>query len=328
MKIGLVKTTFLLFFLLIAWHSHAQGAPSNGEPEESGDHHSSNWVDRHIWLSERFLNAVESLDNLFGDDRIDEETNTSRMRVRMGLRYVRSDSVSLESGIRLRLVLPHLNEKLHLVFDDFFESDQPESGSSFIDAARESPADLALRFWLGEGAKQRLSVDLGGRSNPTQGLVRLRNRVTRSSEMSELQLTQSVLWLNLDGWESRMDVRWTRCLTEFWFFQSRTAILWQEMRDGITPSQSLSFIRQFRTDRALEMKFAGTWPETFKGPEIGYSIESSYRQRLNHWWLYAEVVLGVRFAQQADYESDPYAALRFDVLLGKVGWASKKPDYL
>lgn len=302
--------------LLLAVLPAAAAGPTPNFLERVAD--SPVWDDSHSRMTDAFNAAIERIDRLFGDDRLDEDTRDSMLRLRLGLRYSHHDSLSLESGVRLRLVMPQLEQRLQLIVDDFFESDDPGSTSSLRDSVKDSETDAALRFIFGESARHRLSFDAGLRgTSPVQLLARVRGRVVLPVGEWELRLSESIALLSTDGLESVSEMRWSRQLGDDWFFRSTSQLIWEEeKRSGVMPFQSLAVIRALSDRRAFRIEVSGLWPETPHTREALYRTEFTYRQRLHRWWLFIEPGFGLQFPQLRDYDPDPFVFLRFETIFG------------
>lgn len=81
----------------------------------------------HEHLEERLLSPIERIDRFLGDDRLDDDTDSSRVRLRLGYDYSDLDGLSLNTRVQVRIALPALERRLQIVADNILESEDPDS---------------------------------------------------------------------------------------------------------------------------------------------------------------------------------------------------------
>lgn len=289
------------------------------EPTSSGLRRlgeAEHWDARHLYYSTRLASAIERLDRFFGDDRLVEDNRQSSLLLGVGLRYEGDEGASLVSDIRLRMVMPRLEERLQIVLDDIVEVDDPQNEQSIIDAVRETRPDAALRYIFPESEKIRLSVDAGVRTgSPYQVFGRGRWRLTLPVSCWETRLSETVYWLTDDGWRLTTDVRLTRPVGK-WYFRSSSSMTWEEIRSGVTLKQTLAMSYELSKRRAYRLYTSAAWPETPHTSEATYTVGAVYRQRIHRDWLFMELTSAVEFPQADDFEPNPIAGITMEILFG------------
>jgi len=274
------------------------------------------WDSRHQFYSSRFTSTIDGIDRFFGDERLIEDNQRSRLTLGIGLRLDRNDGLSLVSGLRLRLVMPRLEQRLQLVLDDDLGVDEPGDEQALIDAVRETRPDAGVRYIFKEEERMRISGDIGVRtSDPFQLFGRGRWRMTIPFDYWELRLSETVYWFTEDGWLETTDMSWSRPVTGLWLFRSSSSLRWEELRHGITPGQAFSLTHPLSFRRAFRFYISGTWPESPHTREANYVFGAVYRQRIHRDWLFMEISPSLEFPQADDYAINPIVELKFEIIL-------------
>lgn len=275
------------------------------------------WDARHQHYSERLASAIDRLDRFFGDDRVVEDNRRSSLLLGLGLRYDGKKGTSLVSDVRLRMVMPRLKERLQIVLDDILEVDDPENEQSIIDAVRETRPDAGIRYIFSDSDRIRLSGDVGIRTgSPYQMFWRGRWRLILPIDCWETRLSETAYWLTDDGWRLTTDLNLTRPVGE-WFFRSASRMTWEEARSGVTFGQTLALTYALSNRRAYRLYTSATWPETPHTREANYTIGAVYRQRIHRDWLFMELMSAVEFPQADDYDPNPIAGVKMEILFSQ-----------
>lgn len=261
--------------------------------------------------------AIERLDRLFGDQRIEEEGEGTRLAVSLGVRADDRDGAKLENRIRLRLALPNLERRLLLII----EGDESESADqipqALADTVREARPLAGIRLALAPLGRARFSVDGGVRlGGDPQIVTRGRLSLVKARETWEQRLRQTVAWYSADGWSATTEARWTWRMGEELLFRTTSALGWKATENGVTPSQALDLFRAVGTARGHRWTARAEWPETPKCRRALYVIEYTFRTRLYRDWLYGEATGGMDFGQDRGYDPNPFAVLRLEIVLG------------
>ncbi len=269
------------------------------------------------WISAGVVDLVERLDRFFGDERLEDDTDVTRVRLALGARWSRAEGPSLASRFNARLALPRLHRRLQLLVDNVTEVDEPTAGGVLDQAVERSRPDAGLRYIFREGGSFRLQADGGGRlgSDP-QAFVRLRARWLVPLDPWELRLSETAQWWSGDGVGLIGEMRWSRRLREGWLFRSSSRLGWYEDREGVTPAQSLAGLREAGGGQGYGLFVTGEWPETPRGGRAAYSADVLLRRRLGREWLFLEVVPGLRFAEERNYEADPRVTVLLEAQFG------------
>lgn len=278
------------------------------------------WNKWHAGWSSNVVGAARYLDRFFADPKLDEESNDTRIKLSLGVRFKEYEEVKLITRANLRLQLPGTSKRLKLVFEDLVESDDPGTARDVITDFDNASPDAALRYNLRSKKRYKLDADAGVRLGSTdQMFLRLRGD-RRFSITDELRVrtTQSVRWWSADGWVSLTQVEIDRQLHQDILFRSKSELEWAEEEPGVQPMQTFSLIYAKSSHRAYRVDVGGSWPESPDVTEANYFLTLSSRRRIHHNWLYLELKPGVEFPQTRNYEEVFYFTVQFDIVFGRV----------
>lgn len=292
-------------------------------------------IDRaHELISSGITDTADRIDAFLGDERMYEEANRSSLTVAV-LRVTDETGMEVNGRIRLKIVLPKLQRRLHLVIaeDDEIEGPSgPDEGDAGIGplVTKSSRGDLtsALRLLLRATQEYHVYVD-GGVRVRTDPTVFARLRYRRSAEWTHwaARFTQGVKWEEAFAghpfhWEamSRFDVE--RPLASAFFFRTSLQGTWTEGRHGYVVDQGFSLVQRITPQRGLLYQW-NTAAQTGRGFKTENTIEVMvdpdrrfrvvetggtirYRQSVWRPWLFVEA--GPELAFRRDLDSDS----RFD----------------
>ncbi len=272
------------------------------------------WDQGHGRASRRIVHTVDRIDRFFGDETVDE-INRSRLTLALGLEQDVREGTSLISKVRLRLLLPRLENRLQLVLDDAFEVDDPNDQQAIVDAVRDLKPDTGIRYYLTLKDRVRLSTDLGVRlRDPVQFYLRGRWSLRLPYEKWDFRLTEAVYWFTRDGWRSQSDFSITRLLPSHWQLRSGSRLVWEEISEGVEPSQNFSMTWQPTPRRAWRFFLSGVWPETPHTETANYVAGIVFRRRLHRDWFFMELSPAVEFPQAHEYQANLITRLQFEVI--------------
>jgi hypothetical protein len=302
-----------------------------GEPErESAGAMAA--IDRaHERISSRITDTVDRLDAFLGEERIQEELNRSYLNLAV-LRISDEDGLEIKHEVKLKIVLPRLQNRLQLVIarEDEVGALESEDGKVGVkDLVRGSPSrDLttALRLVLRATRDLNIYID-GGVRVRLHATVFTRLRYRKSVELDRwvVRFTQSVKWEeqfaeNPYQWEviSRLDFE--RPMTPEYFFRTSLQGAWYEGQPGYFVTQGFSLVQQLSERRALVYEWATSAlrgrridttndtavivdPDTrFRIEETGFKIR--YRQTIGWPWLFFDADAELAFRRGLDPDSD------------------------
>ena len=267
----------------------------------------------HHTICSNIVAVVRSFDRFFEDPSLKEENNDTRISVGLGISWSRENHASLANEVSARVALPNLQNRLQIIEDNMLEPEDPENFGNIPAATGESRPDTGLRYIFSNNNLIRLSADAGMHlGNPSEVFGKLRGRYTVPFGCWEERLTQTLQWYSLDGFAELSTMRWSLMLENNWLFQSESQVEWDEMLNGITPSQVFSLSKQLDQTQGYRWIISGIWPETPSSRSAVYTIENSYRRLIYSNWLFIEFRPGLEFPQAYKFEPNPKFTFLFD----------------
>lgn len=289
-------------------------------------------IDRaHEAISSRITETADRLDAFLGKARIQEESNRSYLKVAV-LRTTDEHGIEITKDIKLKIVLPRLQKRLHLIIerDNNGGAIDSEAGTGVVQDLTTGPSsgDLttALRLMVRSARDLNIYIDAGVRVriHPT---VFSRVRYRRSVELDRwvARFTQSVKWEeqfaeNPFQWEVITRLDFDRPISPKYFFRSSLQGAWYEGRHGYFVTLGFSLVHQIAEDRALVYEWntlartgqlvntANTLPVIldsdgrFRIEETGFKIR--YRQTIGWPWLFFEADAERAFRRYLDTYPD------------------------
>lgn len=273
----------------------------------------------HARWSSNVISSARYLDRFFADPKLDEESNDTRIKLSLGVRFKEYEDVKIINRVNLRLQLPGTSERLKLVFEDLVESDNPDAPADVVSDFSDSTPDAALRYNLRTKRRYKLDADAGVRlGSKEQVFTRIRGeRRFQISDTLKIRTVESVRWWSADGWVSLTQVEIDKQLRWNLLFRSKSELEWAEEEPGVKPMQTFSLTHAASRRRAYRFDIGGVWPESPDVTEANYFINFTSRRRVHRDWLYLEIKPGVEFPQERDYEPAFYIAVQFDIIFGR-----------
>ncbi len=288
----------------------------------------------HDDMSEQVLRRANQIDNMFGDDRIDDEAQQSRIRVYTDLDWDEDDGTDVGIKARVHLVLPNTKERLRLEFngadDDDELDDDDNDGASGDD---EQERSLALNFVAERSQRSKTDLGLGVRYRDSSLVLyeKLRHRHYFDGDNWLPRMTNEVRHYGDTGWEYRGQLDFDRSFSESWFTRWRSELRWYENKDaeddepitdlpcndGYCINQLFYVYQRFdNPNHAIAydwLNYFVTEPDT-QLDELQLRVR--YRHRLKWDWLHFEVRPRLRFLEEDDYSSRWSLLFRVEGIFG------------
>ncbi|MCG3111607.1 MAG: hypothetical protein MCM46_07250 [Candidatus Manganitrophus sp. SB1] len=311
-----------------------EGLPEGDSEEETATEQeaTAGAIDRvHEMVSSGITETADWIDAFFGEERAEEEINRSYLKIGL-VRISDEDGMEINSEVRLKVVLPRLQERLQLVIEregesEAFESEGDVGGvqAPVRDSQTTDGVRSALRLILRATRNLNISLDGGVRVRiPPTVFARLRFRESVELEEWVVRFTQTIQWEeafedNPYQWEtvSRLDVE--RPITSNHFFRTSLQGAWFEGEHGYFVSQRFALIHLLSKRRALIYEWntlarAGQIVETENDTEIvvdpdtRFRIEETgfrlrYRQTVGWPWLFFEFDPEMAFRRDFDRDT-------------------------
>ncbi len=280
----------------------------------------------HAKWSDRTLKLADHLDGFFGHQRIEDDSQQTRVRVKVDIGYDEDDGASLGASLSARLSLPRAEEKWALIIGDLDDDDDDTDVSD--DGT--SNSGVGVRFTPKSSLRKQFSLDVGLRRPDDSYRLYLRGRHKHAYNHDKwITRFDNKLWLYTSfGWELDGNVYFERPFASSSLFRARTRVRWWEDDDecngSYCPEQRFTFYQKFDSPKHA---LAYEWFSFFEAdPEDGsddYLDKTYLRTRYRHttrWdWLFVEYRPRVSFKRVDDYDAT------FDFLVRLEGIFGYKP---
>lgn len=264
--------------------------------------------------------TVDYFDGFFGEDRMKEDNQNTRLLVRFGLRFDRRDEVAFHQDVSLRLALPRLQQSTQLFLDNLFDVDRPFDEGVMEERLNDAEPDAGLRYVLTPGRRVRINTDAGVRmGHEPQGFGRIRTRYVVPREVWELRFTGRLYWFTRDGFGEDTGMTWSRRLSDGALFRSDSVLKWTEEEASVTPRQAFVYYRAIDARTSWRTALRASWPETPHGGKSVYGEELTVRRLVHADWLFAEISAGLEWLEEDDFGWNPFVLLTFEVNFEDTG---------
>jgi len=273
------------------------------------------------------MSSANWLDSFFRDERSEIEGTKTTLRVRLSNFWEEGDGVKTDVRARLRLVLPALKNKLHIMVSGEQDEDrdfknEPQHKRSEIDEDAERNVNLSLRYFTKMAKNRNVSFKVGARLNSFSPVVYAGPRFRASKQLDAwlIRFTQEVQLFTDDGWETSTDFDFERSLTEQLFFRASTEGNWYEEDVGYYYDINFTLYQIVDENRALEY----AWNNYFRTRPCHQLSQTllwvKYRQRFWRKWLFFELKPQIAFREEDDYEPTPGITFTLEALFGDKKW--------
>lgn len=276
-------------------------------------------------ISKNLRASANWLDSFFREERAEIEENETTLKLRFSSFFEEGEGVDFNTRVRLRLVLPELEDKLHI---EIIGEGDPDTAKKYdnlierpgeIDEESDKKLNLALRYFIKTARENNFSFKLGARLNNLTPVVYGGPRYSASKDFDPwlLRFTQDVKWLTDDGWKSKTRLDFERSLTEALFFRTSTAGYWYQDEDGYFYNVNLYLYQILDVDRALEY----SWNNFFKTRpnHILYEVLLHIEYRMRFWkkWLFFEIRPQIAFREEEDFKPTAGITFALEAVFGK-----------
>jgi hypothetical protein len=332
LKLILIVTTGIILILISGRAGCA--FESDFVSESNVEEKSPLFADRlYQGLSNRVLKSAKAIDAFFYNERTEIEENKTTLRIKLDTFLEEGEDVEYRPRTSLKLALPGLEDKIHLVFsgdpeddDEIFDTriDTPAKGKEEND---DDGASVRLRFFSKSRLKKNISTSVGARIRDGSFAVFPEGRYRRSIEFDPMALRfgQRVIWYSDTGWESKTKFDFDNLLSERYLLRATANGTWHEEKSGYFYSLSLNLFHSFYKDTMLQYSWINRF-ETYPGNRLAESVfKVRYRQNLWREWLFIGIIPQLSFPRDRDFEAVPGILLRVEGIFGYLKKKERRP---
>jgi hypothetical protein len=279
----------------------------------------------HGEISERLLTTAVWLDSYFEDERVEKEINRSYIRFRYDMFYENRAATTYRPTVSMRLALPQLEKKFHLVVSA--EQPEPVSSSTTVPAGttgdrigvtEDRNVTTAVHYILQATEEQNFVVRSGAQFS--HGTIVLfaapRYRYFVPFSVWGFRFTQEAVWKTDTKWQLDTLFDLERQLPRGFFFRSSLGGTWMDGTNGYFYSLSFSLRQALDPKHALDYGWINSYQTrpVYELSEILLIVR--YRQNLWRDWFFFEVAPQLRFPRSGNFDGIPGVLFRFEMFFG------------
>ncbi len=313
-KMNTPRMNAAVLILLLAGFGPVQAGERADALKEGADAVQKDW-------SNKVLKLANGLDSFFGDSRIEDDAQQTRIKLRFDLEHYESEGLDARLRASARLSLPRTENKLALIVNgDDLEDDE----QSLED---EQEREVSLRYDATSSLTRNLSYDAGFRRPDDRYEPYLRARYRRNDPLGQWvsRLDNKLYYYSRFGFEYDGKLDFDRVLPPSVLFRSHTRLRWWENDDkcngGFCPEQHFLFYQRMKNPAHALAYEASSYFES--EPVDGSTdhlklarLQLRYRHRTPWEWAFVELRPAVDFPRDEDYEPTWNIMLRLEAIFG------------
>ncbi|MFQ5543490.1 MAG: hypothetical protein ACE5FY_03955 [Nitrospiria bacterium] len=280
----------------------------------------------HSFLSRHIVSNSDKLDAFFGDERMDVETNRTKVRLNLVSLVDDEGKYQFKPNVAVSLILPRTKKRFKLVVEDVQDtlSDNDESGIQGEDRLVESVFDTtlstALRYIFIDTKKFNIQFDLGVKARtPIDPFTRLRIRRSYFLKKWESRFIYSLKWPFSKKWEAVTSVAFDRPISEQFLFRFNNVAAWQRIESEVSFSHDFSLFHKLPDHKALVYFTGMKWVDEPSLHATSYQLGVTYRQRLFRHWCFFQIQPLVTYPKDKNFEFTPTVTFKIEFIFGGVG---------
>ena len=318
-----VQQAFFLFFLMFSVAvSAGDGNISEKTEEKTEEQTNEDWMQAlHQTVSNSVYQTAQWFDGFFVTNNEERKFPTTTAKIRVGWLPKSRDWNDVETRFRLRVKLPHFQDRLSLVLSDDTED---ELENLPLESANVNPRSEDEKFSLALNYTEKKHKDrlMNYRPGISGGDIFLRAKHKRKFTINtkhKFLIEPSAYYYIDDGFGAKLLLEYDYQLHNNSLFRINYSIRKSQAFDHIRWKHGVYKLNQ------LDDKTASIWSfqaEGVRGGDRGYVVDKytlGYRYRFNALadWLYFEVEPFVEFPEQENYNTTPGIALRVEGFFNK-----------
>jgi len=293
--------------------------PEDGGPEPG-------FVDiLHGGISQGLLTTAEWLDSFFADERSVKEENRSYIRASYDVFHEDRSPASYKPSFDVRLVLPQLQKKTHLVFSA--EPAEAVSGAAApvsttgtkVAPAEDRNVTTAFQYFFRETVQESFTIRTGLRFHSGSPVLFIapRYRSLVPFQVWNFRFSQEAVYRTDTKWQADTIFDLERKLPHDLFFRASAAGVWFENIKGYFYSLSGTLRQPLDATHALQYEWVNSYQTRPVNELAEIALRVRYRQSFWRKWLFFELAPQVRFPRDRNFDATPGVLFRFEMFFGK-----------
>lgn len=298
----------------------------------------------HRWISRRLGDMSRQIDSYFATDDLYDEVSGSYGELRLRQRFTELRGNDFNAEFRLKLRIPHSQERLKLLLESDAEKREAEAGelgdlnsgiAGTIDKAdNEGQAGISnifagVRQQLVNSTGLKIDLDLGIKLHfPPDPFVRGKLRRQWNAKSWAVRLKETPYWFAGEGFGNRMELDLDRRFSKHWAGRASSRHKWEADRNLHQWVNSLSLYRLVSS-----RNFVAVVATAFLDDETTFQVQSytagvRLRRRVHKQWLFVEAIPHVVWAREDQFEPSLAFSLGLEVLFGEKYVKDAEEDLL
>lgn len=282
----------------------------------------------HGGMSRRLLSTAEWLDSFFADPRALKEENHTYVRLGYEVFTEEKSGVKYSPTFDLRLVLPQLQNRTHLVFSAPSAALPPGAPPTLntTGAAVETTqtqdrhAAAAIHYIFKNEADESLIMRVGASLKQyTPALFAApRYRALFHLKPWDFRFTQEVVYRTDTRWQEETQFDLERPLPHDLFFRTNATGIWIERNRGYTYSLNFSLLQPLDSTHALNYVWSNNYQTRPIDELTEVSVRVAYRHSFWQEWLFFEISPQARFPRDRNFDVTPGILLKVEMFFGVI----------
>lgn len=278
----------------------------------------------HGRISAGVLATGRWIDSFFADPRVENEVGKTRVKLRFSLFAEEEATTEYDVQANVRLDLPVLEGKLHLLLagdpeeDDDFQAITGREGAAPQLAAADDRVSASLRYFLVRTLYQNLSLRAGVRLRGGTPALFLEPRYRHLVDLDPwlFRFTQRFVGFTNGTVGARTTLDLERELRAPLFFRTTADGSWFSDEEGYFYSLGFFLYQPLSPRTVLVYSWANSFQTrpTDRLEEVVLSVR--FRQQIWREWLFYEIDPQLSFPHEDDYQVTPGIFLRLEMLFG------------
>jgi hypothetical protein len=318
----------LLLFILIFSQGSLAKSKKTKKKKKVSKNIETNFADKaHATISNSVINLADSIDTFFGDERIDAETNGTRIRVFTLTSIPEGETATTEGNFLIRLSLPRTENKLQLVLSRDEEDQDSDDGNPATtptptnrdDEEERQETRVGLRFLI-DKADVNFSTDLGIRAQ-IPPIVFANARIRKNIKLDKrwvFRPMQRVEWVQEEGFSARTRLDFDRKINDAWLFRFVNNVRWNDQDYRILLRDGPTFLHKINDKIGMSYNAFVVSESSPKSRVENYILSIGYRQLLYKKWFFWEISPSLSFSRQNNFHRSPGWLVKFEAIVGSI----------
>lgn len=311
-------------YMGIAFAAECEDCESQSKmPNPSTEQQRSMVDETHAIVSRQILTTANWLDSFFYDDRLESESNRSQAKLTFASFIEEGNLIGFDFKARFKLVLPHLEDKVHLVVSgDRDDEDRFNEELQEIRERSESQDNeditAALQYFFKATREKNISLQSGLRLSGIKPVLFLGPRLRRTIDFDPwaLRLTQKIRWYTDTKWYFNTLVDFERPIFERFFFRSTGEGTWSNDEEGYFYNFRFLLFQPLSERRSLSYEWNNYFETQPNNRLKDIYLRVRYRQNFWRKWLFYEVAPQAGFLRDTDFSISPGIIFKLELIFG------------